>query len=877
MRRRPPTAGATYSVVTPLYNVAPYLPEFFASLQRQTVGFERLQVILVDDGSDDGRTPRLAKEFADRNAANVVFLSKPNGGQASARNMGLAHATGEWVTFPDPDDVLRPTYFAECEAALARHPHERVDVVSTRIRLWYGRGRGDDTHALDGRFRHGVVLRHLDVQADWIQPHVTSALIRRSVVEENGIRFPEQLRLRFEDGAFISEYLLHIDDPTVLFVPGAEYLYRQRQDSTIQVGKADPRKYVDHLRHGFLPLIEIAERRHGAVPRWLQNLFLYDQFWILRASQAGEARRVMFSDRMQVALSELISTYLTHIDDDAIDDFALMPIEPWMRDALLIAKGSTVHGAVAAAEHDPRRGLRAYTYTHGGDPVPSERVLGDDREIEPRFTKEQALEYAGRAIAWQRTLWLPDDVDVRIEIDGTPQTLRTPERRARDAYGVDAAAAATTWHARRARLKRVGARETIARGKRFLRRGVDMARGELARRSARAARTFGHAWVFIDRDVDAADSAEDMYFWVRENHPEVNAWFVIRRDSRDWQRLAARGARLVAYGTGRHLALMAHADNLVSSHADRFITASVPRRLRSGYAFTFLQHGVIKGDISEWLNKKDIDAFITSTEEEYDYITGSSPYVFGAKEVRLTGLPRHDVLLQLQRARGDSPRRTVLIMPTWRDYLVGDMTSTSSARERVGAFMRSRYAQCWQDLLNSPRIAELAAAGHDVVFMPHPNMRAHLGDFRVPAHVQRASYADADMRALLVDAAALVTDYSSTAFNAAYLQIPVVYYQFDADEYRSGHTERDGYFRYDEHGFGPVCVEADTAAAALVRVVESGAAPEYRERMRRAFPQRDGRNRERVFAAMIEIRTRRPLDERVTAAPPDRWNPSGTA
>nr|WP_274637828.1 CDP-glycerol glycerophosphotransferase family protein [Microbacterium bovistercoris] len=863
----------TYSVISPLFNVAAYLPEFLGSLEHQTIGFDHLQVILVDDGStDEGATARIAGAFAARHPDNVVFLSKPNGGQASARNLGLAHATGEWLTFPDPDDVLRRRYFEECEKALAASPDEKVDVVSARIRLWHGRGRGAAAHALDGRFRHGVTLRHVNADPEWIQPHVTSALLRRRVVEDHALRFPEELRLRFEDGAFISDYLLRIDDPTVLFVPRAEYLYRQRSDSTVQIGKTDPHKYVDHLRFGFLPLIERARERHGAVPRWLQNLFLYDQFWILRSSQAGEAHRTPFPDEMYVALAELVPAYLAHVDDQAIRAFSLMPVEAWMRDALAIAKGSAAHGDVVLGTHDARRGLRSYRYRYGTQGRPVERIMAEGREIEPRFSKDQSLEYVGRPIAWQRTLWLPDDVEFSLELDGKESRILARESEPDGPYSSDETRLAAVWRARWQTISREGTRAGIVRAAQFARRTLDSARGELARRSTPAARKFGHAWVFIDRDVDAADSAEDMYFWVREHHPEVNAWFVIRRDSPDWSRLESRGARLVEYRSSKFIALMAHADHLASSHADRFITDVLPRRMRGRYVFTFLQHGVIKGDISEWLNRKRIDVFVTSTQAEYDYIVGPSPFAFGAKEVRLTGLPRHDALLRLAERRSGSPARTILIMPTWRDYLVGDMGTTSADRERVAAFSQSLYSRSWQEFLRRPEVAGLAAQGNELVFMPHPNMHGYLDEFPVPPFVRRVSYADENVRELLVGSTALVTDYSSVAFNAAYLHIPVLYFQFDAEEYRARHTERDAYFDYTESGFGPVISDARAAALALERIVAEGADPTYGRRMDDAFPVRDGANCERVFRAMVEATRRRPLIERSAAGSHDSWN-----
>ncbi|UUT35734.1 CDP-glycerol glycerophosphotransferase family protein [Microbacterium elymi] len=532
---------------------------------------------------------------------------------------------------------------------------------------------------------------------------MTSALIRRRAVAELGIRFPEELRLRFEDAAFVAEYLLRTTDPTVLFVPRAHYLYRQRADhsSTVQANRGDPRKYVDHLRHGFPRLIAAAIEQHGRVPRWAQNLMLYDQFWILRSSQKGEARHTRFPEQMYRDLDDLVSAYLTHIDAESIREFSIMSVEAWMRDALLIKKGEITHGQLLAGPRDERRGLRAVVYRHGED-APTERVFVGEAVVEPRFAKTQGLEYVGRTIVWQRTIWLPAEARVRIALDGVDHYPQSPAGSGKPPFAPDdrgwRVRAHRLGHAVEAQVLRIGRGLNRRRG-----RSLAIVRRTLATRSVRSAQEFRNAWVFIDRDVDANDSGEDLYWWVRENHPEINAWFVVRRGTPDWERMSRQGARLVGYGEPEFFSLMAHADHLASSHADRFITDALPRRMRGRYVFTFLQHGVIKGDISEWLNRKRIDVFVTSTRAEYDYIVGPSPFKFGTKEVRLTGLPRHDALLKLAQRRDGGRASKVLIMPTWRDYLVGDMGKTSADRAQIAAFSQSRYARSWGSSCAAPR------------------------------------------------------------------------------------------------------------------------------------------------------------------------------
>ena len=107
-----------YSIISAVYRVEKYLDEMLSSLLRQTLDFKSsIQVILVDDGSDDGST-QICKEWASRYPDNIIYLHKENGGQASARNYGLAYATGDWVTFIDPDDLLDKNYFLEVDKAL---------------------------------------------------------------------------------------------------------------------------------------------------------------------------------------------------------------------------------------------------------------------------------------------------------------------------------------------------------------------------------------------------------------------------------------------------------------------------------------------------------------------------------------------------------------------------------------------------------------------------------------------------------------------------------------------------------------------------------------------------------------------------------------
>lgn len=99
-------ANPLVSVVVPVYDVEPYLRECVDSILAQT--YENLEVLLVDDGSPDG-CGEICDQYADEDD-RVVALHKENGGLSDARNYGLRHARGEWVSFIDSDDYVSPMF-----------------------------------------------------------------------------------------------------------------------------------------------------------------------------------------------------------------------------------------------------------------------------------------------------------------------------------------------------------------------------------------------------------------------------------------------------------------------------------------------------------------------------------------------------------------------------------------------------------------------------------------------------------------------------------------------------------------------------------------------------------------------------------------------
>jgi glycosyltransferase involved in cell wall biosynthesis len=122
------------SIIVPTYNCARYLGESLDSVLAQSDA--DCEVVVVDDGSTDD-TPAILARYG--NAVRVV--AGRHTGMAAARNLGLEHASGEWIAFHDADDVALPERLGVLRRFLAEHPDvdavfadgARMDAPDTRL------------------------------------------------------------------------------------------------------------------------------------------------------------------------------------------------------------------------------------------------------------------------------------------------------------------------------------------------------------------------------------------------------------------------------------------------------------------------------------------------------------------------------------------------------------------------------------------------------------------------------------------------------------------------------------------------------------------------------------------------------------------------
>jgi len=620
---------------------------------------------------------------------------------------------------------------------------------------------------------------------------------------------------------------------------------------------AAPEVYTQLLDECLLaPLHQAAAA--GPVPNWLQRAALCRLAPYFTVDARERAPTVHVSGELADAFYERVHTVLQHVDEAEFGHLAALSVESHAIHALRACQPGGHVSPVWVDAHDAAHGWACVKYWCIGD-KPAESWTIDGAASQPTHAKYRGCRYFGRLLFRQRIAWVGARSSrcIALSLDDAPASLS----RRKPPLDLAGPVCAADLGASLLRLDRLAHDFPPARraGRVVRRSGLRGLKAQLliwCSQLPGIRHYFRDAWAISDRDVDADDSGEHFYRWLVKHHPEVNAWYMLTRNSADWARLKSEGVRLMPPGFWRKCMLL-NAKHVVASHTHHaeagFNAELYGDRMR--WRFTFLQHGVIYNDLSHWLNTQAIDCFVTSGAEEHCGIVGDdSPYRFTSRETLCAGLPRHDALIRLNAITPKSARKLLLFMPTWRGSLFDERACEVSAEERLAIFARSELASNWRQVFGDPRLVALAQAqGLQLAFFAHTNLIPMLRALELPVEFMVYKPGVDRFQPIFARTAAFVTDYTSVAFELALIRRPVFYYQPDRARFYGGdHNWRPGYFDYDRDGFGPVAFNADELITQLAHFADSGCQlePDYLTRMRRALPDADEDSSPLVYQAI---------------------------
>ena len=352
-------------------------------------------------------------------------------------------------------------------------------------------------------------------------------------------------------------------------------------------------------------------------------------------------------------------------------------------------------------------------------------------------------------------------------------------------------------------------------------------------------------WLISERGKEARDNAYYFFKWLKQNHPEINAKYIISKDSRDLSKLEKWSNDIVYYNTLNHYIKIWKAKYLISTHIMGYTPDSVffTRYDRKFNIFRskkkiFLQHG-ITWFIIEPLFKKyiNLDLFICGSQKEYEVVESKYGYPKGV--VQYTGFCRFDNL------HDASAKKQILVMPTWRMYI--DRNN----------FEQSEYFAVYKDLLCSVQLSNmLEKHGYNLVFYPHYEFQSKIHLFKELKVSPLISIADMnyDVQQLLKESEILITDFSSVFFDMMYMSKSILFYQFDQEKHSSSHYKNSLQTSYyDLNKIGPVVTTQHELLTTLESLLENPVdeSKKYQDYISEVFTLKDTNNNKRVFEAII--------------------------
>ena len=212
------------SLIIPVYNAELSLKNTIKSVMNQTLGFENIELILVDDNSNDDSKQIISELVRKYSNIKPIFLKENSGNASYPRNVGIENATAEYLLFMDSDDEIFSNY---CEILLDKITAHNVEIVccnkTTKI--------SNQTYISKYIENINTSEKYLDdIEKMYLRHTAWGSIYKTSLIKEHNIKFPDTLH---EDGVFSADCLLKTDE-TVIYLPNYPgYIYSVDSDGSL--------------------------------------------------------------------------------------------------------------------------------------------------------------------------------------------------------------------------------------------------------------------------------------------------------------------------------------------------------------------------------------------------------------------------------------------------------------------------------------------------------------------------------------------------------------------------------------------------------------------------------------------------------------------
>lgn len=870
------------SVIVLVCNVEEYLEETIESVIHQTIGFENIELILVNDGSSDN-SEEICLKYKEKYPDSVVYIKQKNSDVSVARNNGIKAATGKYIQILDCNYIISKNAYKRVTDLLEKNP----EIGFAFLRLKASNNIKADYFDINCVFKNGTRKIDLEKEPEILNYCLSSLITKNKLIKSQ--KFDLNLPI-YSDIKYIVG--LELQNNKVMVVAD-EYCYIKRRAEYCTNEKSRILDFYINVPKNILkPILEYGKQNKELLKHF-QYLVSYDLL-----PRLFNVNLDVLNEKEQKEYIEEIRELYKNIDDEII-------INRYYKDGLGLGKN------MRAIEFKYKKAIYQNILPKKDGLYYNNKKLIDYSDLSLEIYNLN-INKDNLIINSSFNLFLNCDWDIFIKTnDKYIKMNRKSMMDSKNLFSFDNSYF-TSFYDYELNLKSINdiefflkikdryiklnlvftkfSRLNSLKNSYFKKKGYVISYiGSIIKVNdkrcfrfikyisellikKREILPFGilmmhfisypfskhKNWIVSDRYDVAGDNGEWMFKYIKENTNKKNVYFGLKKNSKDIERISKIG-KVIKFKTMNYYLKYINSEFVISSHIDSFIhkpfgTKEIYINPFMDRKFVFLQHGIIKENLSGWLSNysKDMTLFICSAQAEYDSVVNGG-YLFDEDTVKLTGLARYDNLVNNKQ----EPENIIALMPTWRSTLVGEIISGTQDRKYNPKFKETEYFKFYNGLINDKRVIDcLKKNNYKILFCVHPSFKGQLKDFDVNNdYVEKTVYVN--YPEVFKKAKLLITDYSSVYFDFAYLKKPVIYSLFDIKYIHlihSIHTGKEDYFKYDTMGFGPATYNYEETVATLIKYIENGCKMEkkYIDRVDNFFKYFDNNNCKRIYHEVIK-------------------------
>ena len=237
------------SVIIPTYNSEQFIKTTIKSIQKQSIGFENIEVILIDDFSTDN-TPTIIQEYIKKYENITTYtLKEKAGAPGDARNLGIKKAKSPYLMFMDHDDYYPPNAL---ETLYNTINNEENSIIIGRFKTF-----GITDWESDNWVTEPITINNIKENTQFLTiNNIWRMIFPKKMIQENNIQFPEKMFA--EDLAFMIESYFNAEKIT--FLPNITYCFRIRESDNSSTSYSKSSHYIGKLVDGYFYTREIMKK-----------------------------------------------------------------------------------------------------------------------------------------------------------------------------------------------------------------------------------------------------------------------------------------------------------------------------------------------------------------------------------------------------------------------------------------------------------------------------------------------------------------------------------------------------------------------------------------------------------------------------------------